>query len=163
MNRIDHLTIPSDAAAPDIVSSKTKGPRRKTGAYFCTIEVALDCIGGKWKPSIMYHLKGGPLRFTELLRRVPQASRKVLTEQLRQLQQSGLIQRSELPDEVPKGTLYALTEEAMALSPILQSLHEWGRAYATRRGIELAIDAPEQTRNGAKGELNQTFQPKEQP
>ncbi|AVR96779.1 winged helix-turn-helix transcriptional regulator [Pseudoduganella armeniaca] len=107
--------------------------------YFCSIEVALDCISGKWKPAIVYRLKGGALRFTELHRQVPQASRKVLTEQLRQLEADGLVVRIALDDEVPRGVCYDLTAVAQGLLPALRLLHDWGIAHAQRQHLHLRL------------------------
>lgn len=107
--------------------------------YFCSIEVALDCIRGKWKPTIVYRLKGGALRFTELRRLVPGASRKVLTEQLRQLEADGLVQRIALDDEVPRGVSYRLAPTGQALLPALQLLHDWGTAHAGRHHLHLHL------------------------
>ena len=113
--------------------------RRITKDYFCSIEVAVDCISGKWKPTILYYLKGGPLRFTELVRLIPRASRKVLTAQLRELEADGLVVRKPLDDEVPKGVEYSLTATSRTLLPVLQSLHEWGVEHARRNGIDLQL------------------------
>lgn len=121
------------------------GPRRITKDYFCSIEVAVDCISGKWKPTIVYYLKGGPLRFTELLRLIPRASRKVLAAQLRELEADGLVDRRPLDDAVPKGVEYSLTAASRTLLPILQALHEWGVDHARRNGIDLRL--PEQDRS----------------
>lgn len=119
--------------------------RRTTQDYFCSIEVAVDCISGKWKPTIIYYLKNGPLRFTDVVRLIPRASRKVLTAQLRELEADGLVHREALDDEVPKGVEYSLTEASRTLLPVLQSLHEWGVGHARRNGIDLRL--PEQDRS----------------
>jgi DNA-binding HxlR family transcriptional regulator len=113
--------------------------RRITRDYFCSIEVAVDCISGKWKPTILYYLKGGLLRFTELVRLIPRASRKVPTAQLRELGADGLVDRKPLDDEAPKGVEYSLMASARMLLPILQSLHEWGVDHALRNGIDLQL------------------------
>jgi DNA-binding HxlR family transcriptional regulator len=101
--------------------------------------VAVDCISGKWKPTLIYHLKRGPLRFTELRKLVPRAAPKVITEQLRQLEADGLVARHPLADEIPKGVAYSLAPAALTLLPILQSLHEWGVAHARTHHIHLHL------------------------
>lgn len=128
-----------------ITLEHTMSARRTSKDYFCSIEVAVDCISGKWKPTILYYLKGGPLRFTELLRLIPRASRKVLTAQLRELEADGLVDRTPLDDEVPKGVAYSLTGTARTLLPVLQSLHEWGVDHARRHKIDLRL--PDQDRS----------------
>jgi DNA-binding HxlR family transcriptional regulator len=122
-----------------ITLAKPMSTRRITKDYFCSIEVAVDCISGKWKPAIVYHLKGGPLRFTELLRLIPRASRKVLAAQLRELEADGLVDRKALEDEVPKGVEYSLTDTSRTLLPVLQALHEWGVDHARRHRINLYL------------------------
>lgn len=115
------------------------GPRRLTKEYFCSIEVAVDCIAGKWKPTILFQLKAGPLRFTELTRLIPRASKKVLGEQLRQLADDGLVRRVVLDQEVPKGVEYGLTDAARELTMVLQVLHVWGVQHARRNNIALTL------------------------
>jgi DNA-binding HxlR family transcriptional regulator len=74
-----------------------------------------------------------------LLRLIPQASRKVLTAQLRGLEADGLVDRRPLDDAVPKGVEYSLTAASRTLLPILQALHEWGVDHARRNGIDLHL------------------------
>jgi DNA-binding HxlR family transcriptional regulator len=131
-----------------ITLAKPMSARRITKDYFCSIEVAVDCISGKWKPTIVYYLKGGPLRFTELLRQIPRASRKVLAAQLRELEADGLVDRRPLEDEVPKGVEYSLTEAARTLLPVLQALHEWGVDHARRHQIDLHLPEKDGARDG---------------
>lgn len=125
-------------------NQEQKGPRRVTKRYFCSIEVAVDCIGGKWKPTILYYLKQGALRFTELCKLVPRASKKVLAAQLRQLEADGLVKRRELEHEVPKGVEYSLTEASFELSSIMEQLHEWGVMQARRKHIKLELPGSEE-------------------
>lgn len=99
----------------------------------CPVKSAIDVIGGKWKPLILHHLKGGRLRFGELLRRIPQGSRKVLTEQLRQLSAEGIVGRKYYSGRVLH-TEYFLTEYGKTLRPILALLAAWGAAHKKRTG-----------------------------
>ena len=118
---------------------KLTSSRRVAKKYFCSIEVAIGCINGKWKPATMHYLNSGPKRFTELCKLLPKASKKVLAEQLRELEADGMIIREELNDEIPKGTKYSLTAEAKELLPVLQLFHEWGVKQAHRKNIPLKI------------------------
>ena len=111
--------------------------------YFCSIEFVMDCLAGKWKPSIVHFLKDGPVRFTELNRMIPKASRKVLAAQLRELEDDGLVERTPLEDEIPKGMEYKLSEHARALTPILQQLHAWGVNHSEHLGVRLELVQPE--------------------
>jgi len=91
----------------------------------CPVSAALRVIGGKWKPLILNELKDRKLRFGQLRRRIPEASHKVLTEQLRQLEQTGILQRT-VYDETVLRTEYQLTPYGETLRPILHSLCDWG-------------------------------------
>lgn len=94
--------------------------------YHCALEYAVDIIGGKWKPRILLALDlGQPVRFGNLERELPDTSRKVLTQQLRELERDFVISRTIYP-EVPLRVEYALTERGKELMPLLHELREWG-------------------------------------
>ncbi|HMF79270.1 MAG TPA: helix-turn-helix domain-containing protein [Bryobacteraceae bacterium] len=97
----------------------------------CPVSVALHVIGGKWKPLLLNELKSGTLRYGELRRRVPEASPKVLTEQLRQLEALGIVQRTSAGSATPR-TEYKLTPYGRTLSPILARLCKWGELHRQR-------------------------------
>jgi DNA-binding HxlR family transcriptional regulator len=84
----------------------------------------MNIIGGKWKPIIIYILANGQLRFGKLLIFIPTISKKVLTEQLRELEEDGLIIRERYA-ETPPRVEYSLSETGKALLPILRQLSEW--------------------------------------
>jgi len=93
----------------------------------CPVRTTIDVIDGKWKPLIVYQLKVGKQRFGRLRRSIPEAPRKVLTEQLREMERDGLVQRkvSRRPLEVE----YSLTEYGETLVPILTLMAEWGERH----------------------------------
>jgi DNA-binding HxlR family transcriptional regulator len=94
--------------------------------YSWGIEATLDLIGGKWKPLIIYALDEGTLRFSQLLSKVqPKITQRMLTKQLRQLEDDGLITRK-VYAQVPPKVEYSLTEIGKSLMPILDLLCEWG-------------------------------------
>ncbi len=95
----------------------------------CPIEAAIEIFGGKWKSIILYHLKEGPVRFNELQRRVSCVTQRMLTKQLRDLEDSGLVHREVYP-EVPPRVEYSITELGRTLDPVLVALHGWGEKYA---------------------------------
>ncbi|ART78376.1 winged helix-turn-helix transcriptional regulator [Sutcliffiella horikoshii] len=86
---------------------------------------ALNVIGGKWRPQVYCALETGPKRFSELEREIPEINRKVLTDQLRELEQLGMVKRTEFPGKVLH-VEYELTEEALTLQPTMKSLCKWG-------------------------------------
>src|SRR5262245_37891225 len=91
----------------------------------CPIRAVLDVIGGKWKPLLVHSLKAGTLRFGELRRSVPEATQKVLTEQLRELEADGIVRR-EVFAEVPPRVEYSLTDYGRTLTPLLEAMSAWG-------------------------------------
>jgi DNA-binding HxlR family transcriptional regulator len=111
----------------------------------CPVSIALRAIGGKWKPLLLRELKTGAHRFGELRRRVPEASHKVMTEQLRQLETAGIVERKIVHGAVP-GVEYRLTEYGRTLRPILTDLSKWGETHRTRVN-RAAQSAREQTRS----------------
>lgn len=94
----------------------------------CPVETTLTLIGDKWKVLILRDLMSGAKRFGELKRSVGSVSQKVLTAQLRAMEQSGLVHR-EVYAEVPPRVEYSLTELGKSLKPILDSMWAWGEEY----------------------------------
>lgn len=98
------------------------------GGYNSPIEHTIGMIGGKYKAIILWHLIGGTLRFSELQRLIPQATAKMLTQQLRELEADSLVERKVYP-VVPPKTEYSLTEKGKSLSPIMMDLCRWGKEH----------------------------------
>ncbi|AZA62920.1 winged helix-turn-helix transcriptional regulator [Chryseobacterium indoltheticum] len=96
--------------------------------YSCPLGKAMSALGSKWKPIIVLVIKDRKLRFGELAVRINVISRKVLTDQLREMQTDGLIIREEFK-ELPPRVEYSLTEKGLALLPILYQLEEWETKY----------------------------------
>lgn len=93
-------------------------------------ERALKVIGGRWKAVILYYLFEGPKRLSELKRLAPQASQKVLVQQLREMEEHGIVHRKVFA-QVPPRVEYSATKLGLSLQPIIASLCEWGRRHAT--------------------------------
>ena len=96
--------------------------------YGCAVEATTDIIGGKWKAVILYYLFKGPKRFNELRRFLPEVTQRMLTRQLRELEQDGIVHR-EIYKEVPPRVEYSLTEFGTSLGPILVQMLDWGEQY----------------------------------
>lgn len=94
----------------------------------CPVETTLTLIGDKWKVLILRDLLPGTKRFGELRRSVGQVSQKVLTAQLRQMEESGLLSRK-VYAEVPPRVEYSLTDLGRSLCPILDAMKAWGENY----------------------------------
>ena len=100
----------------------------------CPVETTLTLISNKWKVLILRDLMPGTKRFGELKKSVGNVSQKVLTAQLREMEQSGLLIRTVYP-EVPPRVEYTLTELGRSLKPILDAMWNWGEEYqAQNRG-----------------------------
>ena len=96
--------------------------------YKCGIDVTLALVGGKWKASILWHLAQGTMRFSDLQRQFSDTPRKMLTQQLRELEADGLVHRKVYP-QVPPKVEYSLTEQGKTIFPILELMCDWGRSY----------------------------------
>ena len=99
--------------------------------YYCTVELTLQVIGGKWKPIIIHKLGNeGVLRFSEVKRSIPNITQKMLTQQLRELEADGCgSSRRCIPRCLPK-VEYSLTELGLSVMPVMESLCQWGADYA---------------------------------
>lgn len=96
--------------------------------YKCGIDVTLAVIGGKWKTSILWHLAIETMRFSQLQRQFSATTRKMLTQQLRELERDGLVHREVYP-QVPPKVEYSLTEKGHSVMPILNQMCEWADGY----------------------------------
>ena len=97
----------------------------------CPVETTLTLIGDKWKVLILRDLMPGTKRFGELKKSIGSVSQKVLTAQLRVMEQSGLVHR-DVYAEVPPRVEYSLTELGRSLKPILDSMWAWGEEYKAK-------------------------------
>lgn len=93
--------------------------------YHIGVEATLEVIGGKWKPIILCHLGNGAIRTGELRRKIPTITQKMLTQQLRELEQDGIVHRK-IYNQVPPKVEYSLTEEGKSLRDILVAMSVWG-------------------------------------
>ena len=93
------------------------------------METTIAVVGGKWKPMILYALISGPRRFGELNRLIPGVTQRMLTLQLRELEEDGVISR-EVYKQVPPKVEYSLTPFGRTIEPILLLMEQWGEQYA---------------------------------
>ena len=107
------------------MSSKTKQEK----PFHCPVEATFSQIGGKYKMIILYHLlEDGTLRYNQIQKYIPQATAKMLAQQLRELEADGLVHR-EVYLVVPPKTEYSLTERGLSLKTIIDSVCAWGLTY----------------------------------
>jgi DNA-binding HxlR family transcriptional regulator len=107
----------------------TTQKKKKTGnPYNCPLTAAVGKIGGRWKPIILFYLSNGTKRFGVLAAIVPMISKKVLSQQLKELAEDGLIVRTQF-DEIPLRVEYSLTDFGKSVLPILDKICEWGKQF----------------------------------
>ena len=104
--------------------------KSNTCAEGCPVEAALELIGGKWKGVILYHLmKEKTLRFGSLKKNLPTITQRMLTKQLRELEDDNVVSRKVYP-EVPPKVEYTLTEFGLSLRDVVKALEAWGNKHA---------------------------------
>ena len=104
----------------------------KTG---CDVEATLSVIGGRWKPVLVCHVLDGRKRFGELCRLTPNATERMITLQLRELEADGVISRHVFA-QVPPRVEYEITDFGRSLGPILEQMQQWGSAFKARKLAE---------------------------
>lgn len=102
----------------------------------CGVETTIAIVGGKWKPMVLYALLSGPRRFGELTRLIPEITQRMLTLQLRELEEDGVIAR-EVYKQVPPKVEYSLTPLGRTIEPILSFMQQWGEHYANMRATSV--------------------------
>lgn len=96
--------------------------------YECPVEMTVDLIGGKWKVLILWHLSEGTLRFNSLKRFFPDITQKMLTQQLRDMEANGLVDRK-VYAQVPPRVEYSLTPLGKSIMPVIYSMNSWGTEF----------------------------------
>lgn len=111
------------------IEEDTKGRRHVHDACVepCAVERGMRIIGGKWTGSILWHLKDGPVRFNDLARMVGGASKKMITERLRQLEAQGLLTR-QVMDTAPVSVQYEITDLGRTALDFLDELRKWSES-----------------------------------
>ena len=105
--------------------------------FHCPLEVAMHLVGGKWQCVILWHLRHGALRFSQLKRRLPGITPKMLTQTLRELEENDMLYRKIYP-EIPPRVEYSLSKQGEEFIPVLRGMYTWAREYAS--SYDLTID-----------------------
>ena len=108
----------------------------KIRSYDCSVEAAMDVIGGKYKAMIVFELIDGTKRYNEIQKAIPKASPRMLSKQLKELEEDGVITRVLYP-VVPPKTEYSLTDTGKSLVPIVEALCKWGEHYFELAGVPI--------------------------
>ena len=101
--------------------------------YHCALDITMKFIGGKWKTVVLWYLKNKTYRFGELKKQIPDITEKMLSIQLKALQEDGLVRR-EVFAEVPLSVEYSLTDFGKSLIPVLNAVAKWGRNLGESKG-----------------------------
>jgi DNA-binding HxlR family transcriptional regulator len=101
----------------------------------CPVKATMEIIGGKWKPIILYYLKEETQRFGELQRLIPHITKKMLTQQLRELEQDEIIVR-QVYHQVPPKVEYSLSKYGKSLKPVLELMATWGNEHRLKSGTD---------------------------
>lgn len=97
--------------------------------FNCNMELTLDIIGGKWKPIIIYHIGNSPkIRYGEIKRLIPDINERVLSRELRDLENKGIVTREEFKEKILR-VEYSLTDIGNEVLPVLHALTQWGNKY----------------------------------
>ena len=106
---------------------------RRTEAPACPAEATIGVIGGRWKVPIVWYLFSGTRRFSELRRALPACTQKMLTQQLRELEEDGVVSRKVYP-QVPPKVEYSLTDRGRSLKPVVEAMCRWAGGRDKVRG-----------------------------
>lgn len=117
-----------------IIDGKAYQIRIRGKAHHCALDVTMDFIGGKWKTVVLWYLRNKTLRFGEIRKHIPDITEKMLSLQLKALEEDGIICREVFP-EVPLRVEYSLTEFGKTLIPVLEALAKWGRDLGDKEGL----------------------------
>lgn len=109
--------------------------------FNCPVEVTIDIIGGRWKPLIIYRIGETTIRFNQLRKLIPTISQKVLSRQLRELEESGIINRIAGEGKQPK-VEYCLTDLGKTVLPMKSAMCSWGTRYAQLKNIQVPNSYP---------------------
>ncbi|MGL5892838.1 MAG: winged helix-turn-helix transcriptional regulator [Bacteroidia bacterium] len=101
--------------------------------FHCALDVTMRFIGGKWKTVVLWYLRKGPMRFSEIRKCIPQITEKMLSLQLRELERDKIISRK-VYAEVPPRVEYAFTEHGASLIPVVEAMAGWGREKSRAEG-----------------------------
>lgn len=115
-----------------IKEASTNNENRKTVMEFCPVNFTLDRIGGRWKPLIMWTLRNGSRRYSELRKGIPSITEKMLVQHLKQLEGDGLVTRK-VVEVMPPHVTYELSRSGKELIPALDAMAKWGMKNAAVR------------------------------
>lgn len=122
-----------------IVDGKQKAYEVEGKIFHCGTNVTLHFIGGKWKSIILWYLRNGEMRFSELKRLMPDITEKMLSIQLKALQTDMLITREVFGIKPPNRVEYSLSDFGNSFIPVIEKITDWGIEYAESKGMLITL------------------------
>jgi DNA-binding HxlR family transcriptional regulator len=122
-----------------IIKGKNVAYKLQGRIYHCAMDITMDYVGGKWKTVVLWYLKNGTLRFAELKKLIPDITEKMLSIQLKKLEESGLIKRKVFGTKPPIRVEYSLTEFGKTLIPAINAIAKWGRDLGESKGFVVDV------------------------
>lgn len=122
-----------------IINGENKAYLINDKLYHCALDVTMNFIGGKWKCVVLWYLKKDTLRFSEIKKRIPDITEKMLSLQLKALEADGIINRIVQGDKPPIKVEYSLTEFGKSLVPVVNGIAKWGRNLGDTKGEMINI------------------------
>ena len=122
-----------------VIDGKKFKYRMLNQEFHCALDVTMHYIGGKWKAVVLWYLRKGKKRFSELREQIPDITDKMLSIQLKALEEDGIISRTVYP-EIPPRVEYEFTEEGKSLIPLIEAIAAWGRNKAETDGKLVEVD-----------------------
>jgi DNA-binding HxlR family transcriptional regulator len=116
-----------------IIKGKEYVVKMRGNTYHCALDITMDFIGGKWKTVVLWYLRDTTMRFGEIRKQIPDITEKMLSLQLKSLEDDGLVKREVFP-EVPLRVEYSLTEFGKTLVPVIEAIAKWGQALGEKEG-----------------------------
>ncbi len=117
-----------------IVDGKNKAYLINDKIFHCALDVTMSYIGGKWKCVILWYLRKEVLRFSEIRKRIPDITEKMLSLQLKALEMEGIVERKVFGDKPPIRVEYSLTDFGESLVPVVTAIAKWGRSLGETKG-----------------------------
>jgi DNA-binding HxlR family transcriptional regulator len=131
-----------------IINGEEKALLLRGNKFHCAMDVTMHFIGGKWKTVVLWYLRKGKKRFSELKKHIPDITEKMLSLQLKTLEEDGIVKRT-IYAEVPPRVEYEMTDFGRTLIPMLEEIALWGRNLGEKEGelrTSEAIKKPKKTK-----------------
>jgi DNA-binding HxlR family transcriptional regulator len=111
----------------------------KEKEYHCAMDITMDYIGGKWKTVVLWYLRKDKKRYGELRKLIPDITERMLSIQLKQLEEDGLVKREVFTEKPPLKVEYSLTDFGKTLIPVIEAIALWGRTLGEEKGEVVAV------------------------